>query len=204
MIPVVKENNRNYAAMTRVRHHPLNRYRVIYLTLIGILFYSIFSRAQDSNMLRSILTIKAPVVKENKMIYTFNIIFKECPEGNWWYYDSSNMRMIIEFYDAYVNVGHNINIKGQMPVTEIEVKNVTTTIVPSGKKSQIVLHIKKQMHAEAYCLGDTMRVVLWKDIEQKSNARRKKVSLLYLLPVIAALITGFLLVSFLPLSSEKP
>lgn len=156
--------------------------RVICLGILGILVYSIVASAQDANMLRSILTVKAPVVRENKMIYTYNLLFKECPAGNWWYYDSSNRQMVIEFYDVYVNVAENISIKGQMPVKEIEVKNVATSIVPSGKKTQVILHIKKQMQGEVNCFGDTMRVLLWKEVEKKAvqhRKNRKKMSSIY-------------------------
>jgi hypothetical protein len=154
--------------------------------------------AQEANVLRSILPIKSPIVYENRMIYTFNFLFKECPADNWWYYDSLNRQMIIEFYDVYVNVAENISIKGQMPVKEIEVKNVATSIVPSGKKSQIVLHIKKQMHAEVNCLGDTMRVILWKEMRSKETVQQgKRISSLYIIPVLIVLVSGLLGVSFI-------
>lgn len=156
------------------------RIRVIGLGILVILAYSVLASAQEANLLRSILTVKAPVVRENKMIYTYNLLFKECPAGSWWYYDSSNRQIIIEFYDAYVNVAQNISIKGQMPVKEIEVRNVATSIVPSGKKTQVILHVKKQMQAEVNCFGDTMRVLLWKEVEKKAVQHRKKMSFFYI------------------------
>ena len=194
MLKVCSDNNKK-----------MRRTRALCRSVIGILAFAIISPAQDVNILRSIVPIKAPVVKDNKMIYTFNFLFKECPEGNWWYYDSSNKQMVIEFYDVYVNVAENISIKGQLPVKEIEVKNVATSIVPSGKKSQIILHIKKQMHAEVNCSGDTLRVVLWKDIESKATVQqRKRLSYIILIPVVVVVISGLLAVSFLQFYSAGP
>lgn len=191
IMPTVCSNNKK-----------VKRNGAFYRSAVGILFFAVVSSAQDANVLRSILPIKPPIVKDNKMIYTFNFLFKECPDGNWWYYDSSNKQMVIEFYDVYVNVAENISIKGQMPVKEIEVKNVTTSIVPSGKKSQIILHIKKQMHSEVHCSGDTLRVILWKDFESRATVQqRKRLSYIYIIPVIVILISGLLAVSFLPFSS---
>lgn len=146
--------------------------------------------AQDTNLLRSILPMQAPVIKEHKMIYTFNFLFKECPAGNWLYYDSSNKQIIIEFYDTYVSVADTLSIKGQQPVKKVEIKNIATDIVPSKKKTQIIMYVKKQMNGEATCIGDTLRVVLWKTLEPKLNLRKdSKLSAFYLIPVIVAIAT---------------
>jgi hypothetical protein len=146
----------------------------IYRGLTCILTLAMLSTAQEANRLRFIEPVKAPLIQEKKVMYTINFLFDECPAENWQYYDSLNRQIVIEFYDTYINVSGNIGIKGQVPVDEIEIRNVATSIVLTGKKSQLILHVKKQMHCRADCFGDTLRVVLWKELEAKTTGKKKK------------------------------
>jgi hypothetical protein len=128
----------------------------------------------DQIELISVVPAEAPIISEKRVSYKVDFLFDRCPAEYWWYFDAATKRVTIELYDCFVKVEDTITIKPVPPVKEIEFKNASTAIVISGKKSQIFLRLKEELHCEAVCSNDTLHVVLWKELSSKQIVRKKR------------------------------
>lgn len=115
----------------------------------------------------------APLIKDQKMIFTLGFVFNRCPDEFWWSYNPGDKTMDLEFLDCFITVADSIAMKPVLPVQEIEVRNISTPIVISGQRSQLKMRLKEEMHCSAVCVKDTLRVNLWKDLSAKSVFKRK-------------------------------
>ena len=165
---------------------------------MGLIFLFTLRLSAEYVTKMSILPIGAPIIKDKKVYYTVQFVFKKCPKNYWWYYDPPNKRMVIEFYDFTVKLADTFAISSMLPVKEITVANETTTMVLSGKKSQIQLGLKEEMQCDAHSANDTLFVTLWKKLSKKSASDKnqlKKRSIL--LPLIVAVLSSGITLSFL-------
>jgi hypothetical protein len=153
----------------------------------------------DQIQLRSVVPAEAPVISEKKVSYKVDFLFDRCPGEYWWYYDVATKRVTIELYDCFVKVEDTLTIKPVPPVKGIEFKNASTSIVISGKKSQIFMRLKEQLHCEASCFNDTLRVVLWKELSSKKIVRKKRWGA-KVVPVLLVVFCAALTVSYFGLS----
>jgi len=144
------------------------------LAIVALYTFQAAAQATDQIELKSVVPAEAPVISEKKVSYRVDFLFDRCPGEYWWYYDAATKRVTIEVYDCFVKVDDTLTIKPVPPVKEIEFKNASTSIVISGKKSQIFMRLKEELHCEASCSHDTLHVVLWKQLSSKKIVRKKR------------------------------
>ncbi|MBN1127724.1 MAG: hypothetical protein JXA71_01980 [Chitinispirillaceae bacterium] len=135
-------------------------------------FFS-FSLAEKATLL-SVTASEAPHIDEKKVYYTMFFLFDRCPQRFFSYNEQDNKRIVIEFFDSHLTVKDSIAMAFAPQVRSIDVKNSTTSIVLSGKKAQILVYLKEEMHAEARCSNDTLKLELWKDLVPGKTAGKKQ------------------------------
>ena len=172
-----------------------NRSRALYVGA-GLLFVVVLQAWAGNMTLLSVLPVDAPIIKDKKVQYSVNFIFAQAPKNYWWYFDASCSTMIIEYYDCITRVLDTLIIRGASPVLSVEVKNVPTSIVPSGKKSQLRLRLKEALQCSVGCSGDTMNVNLWKELSPKATLEHQKNNSL-LVPILVAAISAALTLTYL-------
>ena len=156
--------NRNY----RIGNFPL------YALVIGSLGAFQAAAQMDEIRLVSVVPAQAPIISEKKVSYKVDFLFDRCPAEYWWSYDAATKRVTIELYDCFIAADDTLTIKPVPPVRGIEFKNASTSIVISGKKSQIFVRLREQLHCEASCSGDTLHVLLWKELSSKRIVRKRR------------------------------
>jgi hypothetical protein len=152
-------------------------------------------RASDIS-LYSVLPVAPPIIGNNRMTYTVDIVMSRCPADCWCFWDASKSRMTLEFYDTYIVVPDILTVKGTSPVIKIETDNSWTTAVISGKRSQIHLCLKEEMHGITECRGDTLRVSIWKELSPSDVVNQKK-KVSFSVPIITWFISTIMTVTLL-------
>jgi hypothetical protein len=156
----------------------------------------------DQIRLISVVPAQAPIISEKKVSYKVDFLFDRCPAEYWWYYDAATKRVTIELYDCFISVDDTLTIKPVPPVRGIEFKNASTAIVISGKKSQIFMRLREQLHCEAYCSGDTLHVLLWKELSSKQIVKKRRwTSAVF--PVLLVVFCAAMTVAYYQLSFQE-
>jgi hypothetical protein len=166
---------------------------------IGIFFILVVNLRAENMALLSVLPVDAPVIKEKAIHYSIKLIFAAAPKDYWWFFDQAQSAIVIEYYDHVTHTADSLSIKGSSPVLSVEVKNSTTTLVLSGKKTQVYLRLKEPLRSSVQCVNDTMEVNLWKDLTPKASLSTSKKSALKIvvISVLAAGISAAMTVSYL-------
>ena len=146
------------------------------LYTLAIIAFLAFQAAAQVNEIRliSVVPAQAPTISEKKVSYKVDFLFDRCPAEYWWYYDAASRRVTIELYDCFIKVDDTLTINPVPPVRGIEFRNASTGIVISGRKSQIFMRLREQLHCEASCSGDTLHVLLWKELSSKQIVKKKR------------------------------
>lgn len=158
---------------SRRRMRAIRRYPFL-LCGLALLLLTVKELLAADTLSLKILPIGPPDIAENKLSYSVKLSFEKCPSEYWWFYDKPSNRIVIEFYDLIIRGKSKTKIHDPSPIKEIQVKNFTTSIVLSGKKTQIHLLLKEPMHCTVTCSGKALQVVLWKYLDPKSVVNQKK------------------------------
>jgi hypothetical protein len=113
--------------------------------------------AEDADVLKddgaNIVEIKrvsvssTPVMKNDSLLYSLNLIFKDFPAKFWSYSDSANHTATIEIFGNEVRAPA-ITLPLSCPVTDIQIKNSATKMALSGQMATITFSIDPGWHAE--------------------------------------------------------
>jgi hypothetical protein len=158
--------------------------------------------AESDVYLQSIPPVLPPEISENKVTYTLFFVFDKCPEEQWAYFNKDSSRLVIDFYSVYISKSPGVVIKGAPIIHSIEVKNTTTDLAMSGRRSQIILSMDSLWHYQTTIISEkVLRLEIWKElnpvVEIKKAERSWKFPLLTtLLSVLGAGITIGLLSLF--------
>jgi hypothetical protein len=181
---------------------------ILFLTLILLIFNSISQGSQliqpvESEVyLESIPPVLPPEISENRVTYTVFFVFDRCPEEQWAYFNNDSSRLVIDFYSVYISKSPGVVIKGAPIIHSIEVKNTTTDLAMSGRRSQIILNMDSLWHYQTTIISEkVLRLEIWKElnpvVEIKKAERSWKFPLLTtLLSVLGAGLTVGLLTLF--------
>jgi hypothetical protein len=158
--------------------------------------------AESDVYLQSIPPVLPPEISENKVTYTLFFVFDRCPEEQWAYFNKDSSRLVIDFYSVYISKSPGVVIKGAPIIHSIEVKNTTTDLAMSGRRSQIILSMDSLWHYQTKIISEkVLRLEIWKElnpvVEIKKAERSWKFPLLTtLLSALGAGITIGLLALF--------
>jgi hypothetical protein len=152
---------------------PLGKPRFTLLRAAALLFALVTLSWSEKGILLSVASSETPTIDGKKVSYTMHFIFNRSPKRYFSYPENDNLLVVIECYDYLIHVQDSMKMKFAAPVKAIDVKNVSTSIVLSGQKSQILVHLKEEMHSEVGCSGDTLQLVLWKDLGSGKTGKGK-------------------------------
>ena len=122
-------------------------------------------------------SFSTPIMKNDSLIYSLDLIFKEFPAKFWSYSDSTNHVATIEIFGSEVRAP-TINLPGTCPVNDIQIKNQTTKMALSGQRATITFAIDPGWNVEIaqldsndirLTLGKKMKVREIKEVLAKKN-----------------------------------
>jgi hypothetical protein len=129
----------------------------------------------ENSVLSAIIPPGSPVIKGKQISYTIKFVFDHCPKRYWSYPDIEHKMVVIEVYDYEIKVDDSMKLNIVSPLKSVEVKNSSTSLVLSGRQSNILVHLKEEMNSEPAVSGDTLILTVWKTLpaSEKKNKKRK-------------------------------
>ena len=88
-----------------------------------------------------------PVMKNDSILYSLDLIFKEFPAKFWSYADSASHTATIEIFGNEVRAPV-ITLPASSPVNDIQIKNRATNMALSGRMAAIIFSIDAGWHVE--------------------------------------------------------
>jgi hypothetical protein len=88
-----------------------------------------------------------PVMKNDSLLYSLDLIFKDFPAKFWSYSDSVNHTATIEIFGNEVRAPA-ITLPVTCPVNDMQIKNSTTKMALSGQMSTITFSVDAGWHVE--------------------------------------------------------
>jgi hypothetical protein len=152
--------------------------------LIGA-FLSVFADEgdvlkEDSANIVEIKRVSAsstPIMKNDSLLYSLDLIFKDFPAKFWSYSDSVNHTATIEIFGNEVRAPA-ITLPVSCPVSDMQIKNSATKMALSGKSAMITFTIDAGWHAEIAQLdSNDIQLTLGKKMavrQLKENLNKKK------------------------------
>jgi hypothetical protein len=161
----------------KIFFHPQKpQHRVYSLALILVACISL--SWSENALLSAIIPPGSPDIKNKKISYTIKFVFDRCPRRYWSYPDIERKAVIIEVYDCEIKVDDSMKLEIVSPLKSIEVKNSSTSLVLSGRQSNILVYLKEEMNSEPATSGDTLILNVWKTLpssEKKVKKRKKNI-----------------------------
>ncbi len=157
--------------------------------VILFLLFSLKADAFQEIVLEAIPRVSPPQIIKNRIIYSIDIVFKSfVPQEHWLYYDRSNKKLIIDFYDVSIS-SPSLTILGTDLISDPEVWNIESSMALTGKRAQVRFSIKDGLHYEAFRSSDsTICLQLWRYLDTSINKR--KIRPVLIIPVISTLIAA--------------
>lgn len=158
-------------------------------SVILFLMLSFKTDAFQEIVIEAIPRVGPPQIIKNRIIYSIDIVFKSfVPQEHWLYYDRSNKKLIIDFYDVSISAPSLI-IRGTDLISDPEVWNIESSMALTGRRAQVRFSIKDGLHYEAFRSSDsTICLQLWSYLETSINKR--KIRPVLIIPVISTLIAA--------------
>lgn len=164
--------------------------------VIFLLLLSFKADAFQEIVLEAVPRVGPPQIVKNRIIYSINIVFKSfVPPEYWLYYDRTNKKLIIDFYDVSISAP-SLTIRGTDLISNPEVWNIESSMGLTGKRAQIRFSIKDGLHYEAFRSSDsTICLQLWRYLETSLNKR--KIRPVLIIPTISTLIAAVIAATIL-------
>jgi hypothetical protein len=146
--------------------------------------------------LKSVTMVKAPSVKERRVMYSLDLIFNSCPENYWIYYDYDRRRLVVDIYGGFCKVDPGLRMFRENLFKGIDVINQETLMSMSKKQAKVYIGADPAWHFEAGTINsNTIRITAWKFFETPKTRTSKRIGpLAYILTGAGALVIAFILV----------
>ena len=102
--------------MVRPIYQPMASIRLTAVVLSAFVALITCFRLASAVEMVTLLPIEAPTLQDSKITYNFNFQFSHCGDDYWCFYDSTSMRLVIEFYDVMILAQDSLSLNKSMPV----------------------------------------------------------------------------------------
>jgi len=174
----------------------LNHCSIAWVAVLVFFVAAVFSQeiSDDGAASAEITQINSPptpLMRNDSLLYTMDMMFKHLKSKFWSYPDNSNRAVLIELYGLDVSVPP-MQFPRSSPVRKVSVKNQKTKMALSGRLSTICIAVDKGWNFEvSQPDSNSLRVLLskkldLKEIKEAQSEKKSKPFLSYIGAVFGA------------------